>query len=281
MNGLAVLEATLYCRRDMEGVELHHFDGGLVAVFTTRCPGKQTPNEDSAGIITIDDRSGVFIVADGLGGARSEELASGTVVEALRASIEQSTRDNGMLRTEILDGIETGNRLICETGIGAATILAVVEVHGRTVRPFHVGDSMILVVGQRGKIKLQTVSHSPVGFAVEAGMLDENDALHHQDRHLFSNVVGIQEIRIEIGSVLNLAPRDTLLLASDGLLDNLHLEEIVDRIRIGPLDQALGRLVKDSLQRMIHSAGGQPSKPDDLTVIAFRPAISRANSSRL
>ena len=69
MNGLAALEATLYCRRDMEGDELHHFDGGLVVVFTTRCSGKQIPNEDSAGIITIDDRSGVFIVADGLGGA--------------------------------------------------------------------------------------------------------------------------------------------------------------------------------------------------------------------
>ncbi|MGI9590762.1 MAG: PP2C family protein-serine/threonine phosphatase, partial [Myxococcota bacterium] len=80
----------------------------------------------------------------------------------------------------------------------------------------------ILLIGQRGRVKLQTVDHSPVGFAVEAGLLDADAALHHEDRHIISNFVGGADLRIEMGSGLHLAERDTLCLASDGLADNLR-----------------------------------------------------------
>jgi len=133
-----------------------------------------------------------------------------------------------------------------------------------------VGDSMILVVGQRGKIKLQTVSHSPVGYAVESGLLDEAEAMHHEDRHLVSNMLGMTDMRIEVGSAIELAARDTLLLASDGLFDNLHVHEIVERIRKGPLAQVMQDLAAQCRGRMQAATDGQPSKPDDLTFVAFR-----------
>jgi hypothetical protein len=60
-------------------------------------------------------------------------------------------------------------------------------------------------------------------------------------------------------------------LASDGLFDNFYVEEIVARIRKGPLPGAVCRLAHDARQRMTEPADGQPSKPDDLTIIAFRP----------
>jgi serine/threonine protein phosphatase PrpC len=257
----------------MDGVELHRFIGGTAAVFTTRSPEKETPNEDAAAVIFSDENSGALLVADGLGGLRSGELASQTVVDALTSALNDRTGENGSLRSGILDGIEEGNRRLCEMAIGAATTLAIVELRQRTVRPFHVGDTVILIIGQRGKVKLQTISHSPIGFAVESGLLDEADAIHHEDRHLVSNVVGTPEMRIEIGSEIELAPRDTLLIASDGLLDNLQVDEIVDRIRIGPLQQAVGRLATDAGQRMRNgdSDSQHPSKPDDLTIVAFRP----------
>jgi serine/threonine protein phosphatase PrpC len=129
---------------------------------------------------------------------------------------------------------------------------------------------MILVMGQRGKIKLQTVSHSPVGFAVEAGVIDEAEAMHHEDRHLVSNVLGASDMRIEVGSTLTLSPRDTLLLSSDGLFDNLHRDEIVERMRRGPLLEGARRLSQDAVRRMTRPVGGNPSKPDDLTFVAFR-----------
>ena len=135
---------------------------------------------------------------------------------------------------------------------------------------------MILVVGARGKVKLQTVSHSPVGMAVESGWLDEVEAMHHDERHIVSNVLGSTTMRIEIGPPLMLAPRDTVLLASDGLCDNLCIREIVGLIRKGRLLASTGDLVRAAHERMIDPQPGTPHKPDDLTVITYRRRPSGA-----
>ncbi|MBN2475618.1 MAG: serine/threonine-protein phosphatase [Pirellulales bacterium] len=244
--------------------------GGKSAVFSARALDKQTPNEDSAAIIDFDGQAGILVVADGLGGSPAGEQASTLAVRELIASIEQTPTEEATLRTAILNGIENANRAVTELGIGAATTLAVAEIQGRTVRPYHVGDSMILVAGQRGKIKLQTVSHSPVGYAVEAGMLDASEAMHHEERHVVSNILGTPDMRIEVGSTIEMARYDTLLLATDGLFDNLHIEEIIERIRKGPLKRVMRTLVADCRRRMETAEEGQPCKPDDLTFVAFR-----------
>jgi serine/threonine protein phosphatase PrpC len=109
-----------------------------------------------------------------------------------------------------------------------------------------------------------------VGYAVEAGMLDGEEALHHDERHLVSNLVGSAEMRIEVGSPLELAPLDTVLLASDGLFDNLLQPEIVDEIRVKPLEQVARTLAEAAASRMDEPAQGQPSKPDDLTFLLYR-----------
>jgi serine/threonine protein phosphatase PrpC len=246
--------------------------GGLVVVYSSRCPGKESSNEDAAAIYPVHKNVSVLVVADGLGGLRAGEQASGLTLLALRNAINRIGNDSEILRSAILDGIEDANRNIRQWGIGSASTLAVVEIQGNTVRPYHAGDSMVLVCGGRGKIKLQTVPHSPVGFALESGILNEHEAMHHKDRHLVSNVIGMPEMRIEIGSTLKFNPRDTLLLASDGLFDNLHVDEIVEHIRKGPLLKSVGALIDETKSRMIKRHAGLPSKPDDLTVLAYRPS---------
>jgi len=129
---------------------------------------------------------------------------------------------------------------------------------------------MIQVVGQRGRVKLQTISHSPVGYAVEAGVLDENDAMSHEDRHVVSNVLGSPEMRIELGPTMRLAARDTLVLATDGLFDNLQTDEITEYVRKGKLSNVVDRMSSICRQRMLQPSAGDPSKPDDLTFVVFR-----------
>ena len=186
--------------------------------------------------------------------------------------LRASKANRSTLRTAILNGIEAANQTVRDLGTGAATTMALVEIQDRTIRPYHVGDSAILVTGQRGKLKLQTIPHSPIGYAVEAGLMKEEDAIHHESRHVISNVIGSDQMRIEIGPPIEMAPRDTLLLASDGLFDNLLPDEIVEAVRRGPLDEAVGELVAIAQQRMAAQQGTAPSKPDDLTVIAYRPS---------
>jgi serine/threonine protein phosphatase PrpC len=117
---------------------------------------------------------------------------------------------------------------------------------------------------------MQTTPHSPTGYAVEAGVLDESAALHHEDRHVISNFVGMSGMHLEVGPSVPVGRRDTLLFASDGLADNLRLDEIVQRIRKGPLLAAARGLVTLARERMDRSEGKSPSKPDDLTVVLFR-----------
>lgn len=264
-------DARLFLAHDMTEPSRMSLAGGTVAAFTRRSPAKESPNEDSSAVIRTGPDAGVLVVADGVGGARAGQQASAIAVDAIHAAVAQATDGRPDLRTAILDGVERANRSILELCIGAATTLAVVEIDGTRIRPYHVGDSMILLIGQRGKIKLQTIAHSPVGHALEAGVIDEHEALHHKDRHVVSNIVGHEAMRIEIGPPIQMAQRDTLLLASDGLADNLTESEIVETIRCGRLPERLSQLANHVDARMRNpSTDGRPSKPDDLTILAYR-----------
>jgi serine/threonine protein phosphatase PrpC len=260
----------VFIDRDMEEVEILDVAGGQAAVFSARCPERESANEDAAAILSFGDDACVLMVADGMGGERAGDRASALAVRSMQEALAEAGREDWDLRDAILNGIERANRAVRELGVGAASTLAAVEIRNGAMRPYHVGDSTILLVGQRGKLKLQTVAHSPVGFAIEAGFIDETEAMHHEERHIVSNTLGAPDMRIEVGSARRLAPRDTLLLASDGLSDNLHTEEIVERLRVGPLMKAANRLVADAGHRMREPTPGQPSKPDDLTFVGFR-----------
>jgi serine/threonine protein phosphatase PrpC len=77
-----------------------------------------------------------------------------------------------------------------------------------------------------------------------------------------------------MGPAIRMAARDTLVLASDGLLDNLLPSEIVELVRTGRLEHAVAQLAAVAQERMNAHAdtdGTLPSKPDDLTIIAYRP----------
>jgi len=259
----------LFIAEDMEAAADWQLGFGRIAAFSRSSPDKTTGNEDAAALIPIGPDSGVLVVADGVGGMPTGGVASRITIETLTSNLLDVGPDQS-LRDAILDSIEQANRKVLGVGNGAATTLAVIEIQGNFIRPYHVGDSLILLTGQHGKLKLQNIPHSPTGYAVEAGLLDESDAIHHEERNLVSNVVGDCEMRIEIGPSIELAPRDTLVLASDGLSDNLYLEEIVKTVRVTPLAGVAAALIKTAAMRMENPAPGTPSHPDDLTFILFR-----------
>jgi len=259
-----------YSQADFEQPLSAPFLDGVATFFTARAPDKTTPNEDCLALLPFDADSGVLIVADGLGGLPAGSTASQLAIDTMAQVLQEAASTGTPLRDAILNGIEQANQAILAQASGMATTLAVVEIQGQTVRHYHVGDAMIMVTGQRGKVKAYTVSHSPVGYAVEAGMLDEDEAVHHEERHIVSNVVGATDMHMSIGTTLHLATRDTLLLASDGLFDNLYREEIVELIRKGPLSRAATQLVTQCHERMQHPQAGLPSHADDLSFILFR-----------
>ncbi len=244
--------------------------GGSVVAYTCRSPEKLTENEDTVAVIPYGPAAAVLVVADGAGGLPAGKRASHTAVTSLVAALSASLAETMLLRTAILNGIESANEAVIGLGNGSATTMTVITIEGLTARSYQIGDSEAMIVGQRGRIKLQTTAHSPTGFAVEAGFLDHREALHHAERHLVSNFLGSLDMRIDVGGTVELRPRDTIMLASDGLTDNVHLEEIVELIRKGPLDGAASLLVDKANRRMRGAGSGMPSKPDDLSLVLFR-----------
>ena len=252
-------------------LETFRFANGTVCALTCRAPGKETDNEDALGLIPCGINTGVLVVADGIGGLPSGRQASSTAVKQISHTVSENCSKQPIFREAILDGIEQANQLIIDNGAGSGTTIAAIEIEGRTVRPYHVGDSAILITGQRGKIKHQTISHSPVGYAVEAGLIRADDAIHNNERHLVSNIIGTPEMRVEVGPRITLDPLDTLIVATDGLFDNLHIDEIKDIIRTGQLPSAAEHLYQACHERMTQYSETLPHKPDDLGFIIFRP----------
>ena len=250
--------------------------GGSMVAYTCRSPDKDTDNEDTVAAIPYGPDAAVLVVADGAGGLPAGRRASRTAVTTLEASLQTAMSETTLLRTAILNGIEEANRAVLAVGGGSATTFTVVTIEGSIARTYQIGDSEAIIVGQRGKVKAQTLAHSPTGFAVEAGFLGQREALHHEERHLVSNFLGSSDMRIDMGANVALNPFDTVLLASDGLTDNLHFTEIVEVIRKGPLDAAAEALARLAKRRMTVESKNQPSKPDDLSVILFRKNQKRA-----
>jgi serine/threonine protein phosphatase PrpC len=266
------LARTLLAGVDLDAGRIESLAGGAAAAYTRRAPAKETVNEDAVLLMELGPRAGLLAVADGTGGGPVGEVAARITLEQIAHTVETAAATDTPLREAVLTGIENANREVLALGVGAATTLVAVEIQDHAVRTYHVGDSMALVVGQRGKLKLQTVSHSPIGYAVESGMMDEGEAMQHEQRHLVSNLIGSNDMRVEMGSTLELAPRDTVLLASDGLFDNLQIPEITERVRRGPIGEAMNTVVEETRRRMVTPGEDTPCKPDDLAVIMFRPA---------
>ncbi len=273
-EGIVVMSETATTRLFIDAQMLRpstfEVPGGQVSVFGRGSPDKTGSNEDSMAVLSYRGFLTVLAVADGLGGTREGARASALAVRSLDESIDAAATDGTSPRTAILNGLEAANQSIQARVSGSATTVVVATIAGDFLRAYHVGDSGLLQIGQRGRIKQQTVAHSPVGFAQASGMLTEEEALYHAERHFVSNSIGIPSMSIEVGPSLRLARYDTVVLASDGLFDNLRLQEIVALVRKGPLGVAAENLVESIRRRMANEEPNEPSKPDDLSFILYR-----------
>ena len=237
---------------------------GEAVVFTQGSPVTGHENEDAVGVFCWDDDELLLAVADGVGGMPSGGAAAGRVIEVLaHLPVEPHDDPVGNLLNEV------NQSMLADNSTGASTVSAV-RIEGHRLTSYHAGDSATVVVGKRGKIKLRTTCHSPVGVALASGELTEHEALFHKERHLLSNMVGDSRLWIERSESIVFSASDTVLVASDGLWDNLFFDEVVECVRKDQLEPAAGQLVELARQRMATPATQNPAKPDDLSFILYR-----------
>ncbi|MEQ8289974.1 MAG: serine/threonine-protein phosphatase [Gammaproteobacteria bacterium] len=242
---------------------------GEVVYFSTRSPVKETPNEDAIGVIPVNEQTTVLVVADGMGGMPAGEQAARIIVETMVDTMEQKPEEQ-LMRDAILTGIDAANSNIKDLRNGAGSTVSVVEVSGSQMRSYHAGDSLILLTSSHGNIKYLSMSHSPIGYALECGAIDQVPAMMHDERNLISNYVGMQEMFIHIGPIIDMAPQDTVIVASDALSDNLYEQEISEYIRKGPLLESVNEMIEACEDNMLNMVPDRRCHPDDFSFICFR-----------
>lgn len=245
------------------------FGLGQLTGLSYRCPGKETSNEDALLYLPLGSDQGILVLADGAGGTPGGQDASKLIVEECLRKFRR-IRTSAHLGSFVLAALDRANAKILKAGNGSGSTVVVVEIYKRRIRSYHAGDSAMRVVGQRGAVKRQTVSHSPVGYVLASGIVDGQHPYCIENRHFVDNLVGHEEMRIEVGAPYRLAKKDTLLIASDGITDNFTESEIIEIIRKGDLDQVRTELHEKVVVRMSDDTKASGNSRDDFSFFLFR-----------
>ena len=254
---------------------------GTMIVYSDRRPGNKTVNEDSAAILALDRRSLLLIVADGVGGRGSGEQASRTAVLCIQSAVEQAIARNRSIDKAVIRGIGSANQKLHKMNNGAATTLAAVHVLPGVVRTYHAGDSRVVIIGGPGRKNHQTIDHSRVNEVVTDGAVNHAESNGHANRHIVTNAIGLSQTFIDVGARTEIHSKDTVLLATDGLFDNLDSDELLNLVCMRSISDTAETILEIARSRMTNGHKNGRGKPDDLTFILFRPKPRRLAQGRV
>jgi protein phosphatase len=218
---------------------------------------------------------GFYVVADGMGGHKSGEIASRTVNKIITEKV---------LNAEVIPGLSFATRKLDETpgnvlvtaikeanrtlhglaraqGSDMGTTLTAALIIGDTATVANVGDSRTYL-WRNGVLRQITRDHSLVASLVQAGMVKPEEARGHPQSNQVYRTLGVKaEVEVDIFDEA-LQPGDCLVLCSDGLwemVSDAEMGRIVGRAR-SP-QEACRTLIQKA-----KDAGGD----DNITVIMVR-----------
>lgn len=253
----------------------------IVSCGITDIGKKRQRNEDS---YLVNDKIGLYIVADGMGGHAGGEFASkiavSTVEEIIRG--EDRVKSNvptqsyldandmsaveGIEQERLKDAINRAGNMIVRRAFedpelkGMGTTSTVMFISGDRAYVAHVGDSRAYCV-RDGEIIQITEDHSLVHEQLKSGLITEEEAKTHQLKNIITRSVGVQE-EVEVDTVVwKIQPGDSYLLCSDGLSNMMQDDEMQEIISKYDVEQGARELVDLANQR-----GGE----DNITLILLK-----------
>ncbi len=211
----------------------------------------------------------LFVVADGVGGDNSGEVASELAIESFCGYIREhegadlSTPE--FIANLLTRAISHANYVVFEKskqdtkckGMGTTfTVATIIEEH---IYISHVGDTRVYVMNAKQIIQL-TTDHSLVQEMFESGILTQEEVFNHPMGHYITRAVGTAH-KIKVDNIMcELKHVEYMLLCSDGLTSTMEENEIRDIVygEKAPLDKLVSSLIDEANNR-----GG----PDNIAVI--------------
>ncbi len=238
----------------------------MLEVCALTDPGRvRQSNQDSFRIVT---ELGLYMLADGMGGARGGARASQLAVDAVERALARSPHRDA---AALLGAVEEANDLVLAEatrdpnleGMGT-TLVAALETKANDIAIASVGDSRAYVL-HGGELRAVTTDQTWVQEVGRGLGLDEASLRSHPMRHVLTMAVGVGAAVRILYYAVELTPGDMLLLTTDGLhgvVPEPEIKQILSQNGV-PLETTCERLMAAA-----HAAGS----PDNVTVMLMRPA---------
>ncbi len=202
------------------------------------------------------------VVADGMGGHSTGEVASQKAVEIIRRELSQS---RSYPPAALARAVQSANLEIFDYAAdhpehhGMGTTLTSVFIDDQVGLVGHVGDSRLYLV-RNGEIQQLTFDHSWVAERVRQGTLTVEEAKNHRLRNIITNALGaLPEVKLEL-SHFEVKKGDRLLLCSDGVNTLLGDDKLLETVQDAPPEEAAQRLVE---------AANALGSPDNVTAVVL------------
>ncbi len=233
----------------------------MAATLRTDIGRVRKQNEDAA---WLDEKLGIFAVADGMGGHLAGEVASSMAIEA----VQRMVRSQDIASISVLrDAAKGAHEAIAAHArqnpacAGMGTTLSVMWRGGHYMYVAHVGDSRIYRF-RSGALEQITQDHSLVEELVRARIITREEARNHPRRNIITRALGTQGENAPDLLAADREKGDLWLLCSDGLSGMIDDEAIARTLASGQdLEQTADSLIEQALQ-----AGGR----DNVTLILWR-----------
>jgi PPM family protein phosphatase len=218
----------------------------------------------------------LFAVADGMGGARGGEVAARLAIETLQASYARNPTIAGLREAFVAaNGAiwEQSVRVDGLRGMGTTLTAAGLTVgsDGRDVIGLgNVGDSRAYLMSG-SSIRQITADHSLAEERVRHGEMTEAEAEVHPHRHILTRALGVgPEVDIDLWE-LHVQTGDRLLLCSDGLTNEVGVDQIAQVLRSVKDPRKAARALVDRA----NAHGGS----DNVTVIVVDVLVGEEQSA--
>jgi len=236
--------------------------------FKTDKGKKRDRNEDSLFVMPQED---IYIVADGVGGQNSGELASSMAVKSIAEYIKamplHDIVDELVLKSYFLECMKSANQTIYKTAqlseenAGMATTVVLLHLTDGNAYIVNVGDSRAYIC-RDGLISQVTEDHTYVNELVKGGSITKEQAEIHPQKNMITRALGGEEKILPDFYRLETLKNDIIILCTDGLYGELSEEEICG---MAAASNSMSALSKNLVQR----ANGNGGK-DNITVICLK-----------
>lgn len=195
----------------------------------------RTQNQDSYTIEKLEHNTVLCAVCDGMGGAKSGNIASTLALDVFVQEVKRSWKpgmEQGKIDQMLRSAAKLANFTVYDQAQqfeefdGMGTTLVAVLVSGLQATVANVGDSRAYRIDKEG-IQRLTVDHSLVQLMVKRGDLTEEQARTYPGKNYITRAIGTEPV-VECDIFhCKLSRGDCLLLCSDGLSNMMDDQEIL------------------------------------------------------